>query len=119
MRSAINSQLRTALTVFLSIELKKAFIEALTCRPAVQGAGDFQVRSVLTRPVPLAGKYAAACRQLGAELGVPVLDLWTQLQTGPEWSRYLSDGLHLSPAGNLATFQLLLQLINDEFSFLR
>ena len=66
-----------------------------------------------------AGKYAAACRALGGELGVPVLDLWTQLQTAPHWSTYLADGLHLSPAGNAAAFQLLHQLIDDHFPALR
>lgn len=76
------------------------------------------IRAILLY-VSILGKYAAACRALGGELGVPVLDLWTQLQTAPHWSTYLSDGLHLSPAGNLAAFQLLLQLIGDHFPALR
>ena len=66
-----------------------------------------------------AGRYAAACRELGAELGVPVLDLWTQMQANPKWRSYLSDGLHLSPAGNLAAYNALQRLINKEFPALR
>ena len=65
------------------------------------------------------GQYAAACRKLGLQLGVPVLDLWTQLQTQPDWNTHLSDGLHLSAAGNEAVYLLLSQLIREQFPALR
>ena len=66
-----------------------------------------------------AGQYAAACQKLGLQLGIPVLDLWTQLQTQPDWNSYLSDGLHLSAAGNEAVYVLLTQLIRDQLPALR
>ncbi len=53
------------------------------------------------------------------QLGVPVLDLWTQLQTQPDWNTQLSDGLHLSAAGNEAVYLLLSQLIREHFPALR
>ena len=66
------------------------------------------------------GQYAAACRDLGAELGVPVLDAWTHMQKQANWtSRYLSDGLHLTPEGNQALYYALKQLIDDSFPALQ
>jgi lysophospholipase L1-like esterase len=48
-----------------------------------------------------------------------VLDLWTELQTQPDWNSHLSDGLHLSAAGNEAVYVLLIQLIRDQLPGLR
>ena len=48
-----------------------------------------------------------------------MLDLWTEMQTQPDWNLYLSDGLHLSTAGNEAVYTLLSQLVRDQFPALR
>lgn len=65
------------------------------------------------------GAYAAACRAVGTEEGVPVLDIWTEFQKNPEWRTYLSDGLHLTPSGNAALFELLMALIEKQLLQLR
>ncbi|KAG8538195.1 hypothetical protein GDO81_023144 [Engystomops pustulosus] len=59
------------------------------------------IGSKLNRVNSVTGTYAKACVQVGAECGVDVLDLWTLMQEGgSDYSVYLSDGLHLSDAGN-------------------
>ncbi|GAB4816964.1 hypothetical protein N2152v2_004010 [Parachlorella kessleri] len=66
------------------------------------------------------GQYAKACIELGQELGLPVLDLWSALQAEEGWQRgLLEDGLHLTQAGNQRVAQLLLKLIEQEFPKLR
>uniref|UniRef100_UPI00358EF4A1 isoamyl acetate-hydrolyzing esterase 1 homolog n=1 Tax=Myxine glutinosa TaxID=7769 RepID=UPI00358EF4A1 len=46
------------------------------------------------------GKYAAACMRVAAQAQTSSLDLWTLMQHElHNWQDYLSDGLHLSPAG--------------------
>jgi isoamyl acetate esterase len=42
--------------------------------------------------------------QVATAAGLPVVDLWTRLQAIENWPLLLSDGLHLSPAGNQAVF---------------
>ena len=67
-----------------------------------------------------AGRYAAACRDLGAELGLPVLDLWTELQAEADWAtRLLCDGLHLTEAGNRRVGELLVRAVQARWPELR
>lgn len=48
-----------------------------------------------------AGLYAQACVQAAGQCGAASLDLWTLMQReGQDFSAFLSDGLHLSEAGN-------------------
>lgn len=47
-------------------------------------------------------------------MGVPVVDLWTRLQERAEWRALLSDGLHLSDAGNEAVFGELQRCLDEE-----
>lgn len=62
-----------------------------------------------------AGRYASVCKEVAAELGVPVLDLWTQFQARDGWqTRLLCDGLHLSDEGNTTVYELLQQLVNRQ-----
>jgi lysophospholipase L1-like esterase len=49
--------------------------------------------------------YRAAVRRLGAELGVPVVDLGQQLLATPAWLS--ADGVHPAPAGNTILAQLI------------
>jgi lysophospholipase L1-like esterase len=60
-----------------------------------------------------AGRYAAAALAAAAEAGVPSLDLWSRLQEEEAgWEeRLLSDGLHLSPAGNARVGELVLEAV--------
>ena len=48
-------------------------------------------------------------------MDVPVVDLWTQLQKQSQWQAFLSDGLHLSDAGNAAVFEQLRDCIETVF----
>ena len=65
------------------------------------------------------GRYAAAVRKLGSELGIPVLDLWTELQKQQSWQSHLSDGLHFLPSGSTAVYHLLQAKINEALPHLR
>ena len=43
-----------------------------------------------------------------------MVDLWTQLQARPQWQQLLSDGLHLSDAGNAAVFAELQACLEEQ-----
>lgn len=79
----------------------------------VQVQGQIEIAQTPERTNANTQKYVEACKAAGAELGVPVLDIWTKMQEQPEWeTEYLSDGLHLTPAGNQFLFDNLQELIN-------
>jgi lysophospholipase L1-like esterase len=79
-------------------------------------------------------KYATACRQVGEELDVPILDLWTIFMQKAGWEggswgsligskavpksqvldNLLSDGLHFTPAGYQIVFEELVNLIQTQ-----
>ncbi|KAI3438645.1 hypothetical protein D9Q98_001067 [Chlorella vulgaris] len=68
----------------------------------------------------VAGQYAAAVEEVGAELGLPCLNLWQAFQAEQDWQhRLLSDGLHLTAEGNACLYRLLQQLIDQRFPALR
>lgn len=78
--------------------------------------GD-QATGQLERTLELSGKYADGAREAAHELGVPCLDLWTRMQRdaageGERWREFLSDGLHLSAAGNRFVGDALLDTID-------
>ncbi|KAF0691572.1 Aste57867_17240 [Aphanomyces stellatus] len=58
----------------------------------------------------MAGEYAAACRAVGTNEHVPVIDLWTRTQ-GAECDSFFSDGLHLSAKGNVVVYEALTEAI--------
>jgi isoamyl acetate esterase len=67
-----------------------------------------------------AGQYANAVVRLGAELDVPVVNLWQEFQKKENWARdLLCDGLHLTPKGNTLVGNLVLECINTNFSSLQ
>lgn len=79
-----------------------------------------EATSIAERTNSVTGQYAAAAKQLAGDLGLPVLDLWTAIQKHESWqSRYLEDGLHFTPAGNKAVFDLLLETLRGAFPHLR
>ncbi|OQR95528.1 hypothetical protein ACHHYP_00082 [Achlya hypogyna] len=55
------------------------------------------------------GTYAAMCKTVGADLGLPVIDLWTPMQGVQK--EMLVDGLHFSAAGNAFVHGKLLETI--------
>lgn len=72
----------------------------------------------LERTLELSGQYAKAMTEVAKELELPCLDVWTMMQddsssTTQPWQEYLSDGLHLSAAGNKFVGEALIDLIND------
>ena len=85
---------------------------------AVRWGADFDGLPERTNAV--AGTYAAACRAVAAELGVPCVDAWTRFQTLPAWREtLLNDGLHFAPAGDEALFQALTEVIDEKLPHLR
>ncbi|KAL0053262.1 hypothetical protein WJX82_003464 [Trebouxia sp. C0006] len=64
--------------------------------------------------------YAAAVVELGKELQLPVVDLWTSMQAQRDWqTQLLCDGLHFTPAGNRFVYQQLQPAINKAYPKLR
>lgn len=79
-------------------------------------------------------KYAAACRAVGQELGLPVIDLWTTFMIKAGWqegstdaligskeaprsqvlAELLSDGLHFTPAAYQLVFEMLVNVIQAQ-----
>jgi lysophospholipase L1-like esterase len=67
-----------------------------------------------------AGKYANAVVALGAEVGVPVVNLWQEFQKLDNWGEeLLNDGLHLTPKGNTLVGTLVLESISKNYSALQ
>ena len=65
-------------------------------------------------------EYANAVVELGQEVQLPVLDLWTLMQQQPSWQEeLLCDGLHFTQAGNRFVYKHLGRLINKAFPDLR
>ncbi|XP_028405994.1 isoamyl acetate-hydrolyzing esterase 1 homolog isoform X2 [Dendronephthya gigantea] len=60
--------------------------------------------------------YAKACLEIGSELGVEVLDLWTETQKVENWKKLLLDGLHLSVEGNRFVSQALIPILDRKLS---
>ncbi|OQR91529.1 hypothetical protein THRCLA_22455 [Thraustotheca clavata] len=49
--------------------------------------------------------YATRCKQVGSNLGIPVIDLWTGMQGNQ--SEMIIDGLHLNTSGDNYVYNLL------------
>lgn len=76
--------------------------------------------SVAERTNNYTQRYAAAVVQLGQELKLPAVDLWSSMQTQPDWqSSFLCDGLHLTPAGNSFVYDQLQSVIDQAYPHLR
>ncbi|OQV00246.1 hypothetical protein CLAIMM_05770 [Cladophialophora immunda] len=78
--------------------------------------------------------YASACRTVGREMGIPVLDLWTIFMNKAGWwegspgaltgskkaprnevlGKLLNDGLHLTARGYKLMYEELVQVIKDQ-----
>lgn len=71
----------------------------------------------LERTLELSGQYARTLMEVAKELNLPFLDVWTKMQdsssSSKPWQENLSDGLHLSAAGNKFVGEALIDLIAD------
>lgn len=95
-------------------------------------AADPTFPDVVTRKASTTGQYASAVRQLGHELGIPVVDIWSALidraggnaaddQSLPIGSfecprnealqKFFTDGLHLAPSGYEVLYEELMAVI--------
>ncbi len=81
--------------------------------------GEQEAARLPERTNAVAGEYAKAVKQLGEELGIPVVDLWSNIQMQPLWQAYLSDGLHFTSTGNAAVYHLVQAKINEALPQLR
>ena len=59
--------------------------------------------------------YAAACVRVGAETGIPTLDLHSELLAQDDWKALLGDGLHPNAKGGEAIFRAVRGAINVHF----
>mmetsp|Transcript_6450 Transcript_6450/g.40308 ORF Transcript_6450/g.40308 Transcript_6450/m.40308 type:complete len:253 (+) Transcript_6450:3265-4023(+) len=62
------------------------------------------------------GEYARCCVEVGKQLRVPTIDLWTAFQQDDGWEKHLTDGLHLSASGQEKVYQMLMETIQAHFS---
>jgi len=64
--------------------------------------------------------YVEACKAVGQEFNIPVIDNWTTLGgDSAERGDYLRDGLHLNEQGNQQVFRNIVGLIGDKYPHLR
>lgn len=65
-------------------------------------------------------KYANACKAVGKELSVPVVDLFEGMQGPVSWGpKLFNDGLHFTPDGQRMVFHLLLDCINQNYPHIK
>jgi lysophospholipase L1-like esterase len=65
-----------------------------------------------------AREYGDKVKQVGAELDCHVVDTWEVLSGGMdknEFSKYLSDGLHLNESGNRLVYQAFMELLQEKY----
>jgi lysophospholipase L1-like esterase len=71
------------------------------------------------RTLDVTATYAAACAAVAQELGCPVVDTFGEFQRDPQWrASHLNDGLHFAPAGDEATYTLLMDVIAKQLPHL-
>lgn len=67
----------------------------------------------------IARDYGREAIRVAEQLGCSVLDSWEVLGgDGPDYGKYLSDGLHLSESGNVLLFEGLMKLIRTKHASL-
>ena len=75
--------------------------------------GD-KATGVLERTLENTGKYAEACRRVGLDNTIPVVDLFDSMQQVDDFGRYFHDGLHFSEEGHkFVELQVLLTIQED------
>jgi len=101
----------------------------------VQRYGIEKATGKLERTLHLSGQYADAVSNVAIDLGVPCLNTWKEMQDSgsdptesidsqshqsrlnneQHWSKYLSDGLHLSREGNVFVGRRVVDIVNKYF----
>jgi len=72
------------------------------------------------RSLEHAQEYAAAVLDLGKQLQLPVVDLFSRLQLIPDWqTQLLKDGLHFTTAGSMAVWQELKTVLETQLPELK
>lgn len=71
----------------------------------------------IDRSLAVTAEYAEACKQVGLEMNVPVVDIFNSIQAVPGWEAkaILKDGLHLTPAGNQVVYEGVKAAIRANF----
>ncbi|KAH8117590.1 SGNH hydrolase [Phellopilus nigrolimitatus] len=74
----------------------------------------------LDRAFAVTAEYAQKVRQIGLQERIPVLDAWQALwdvagQKEEALNMYLTDGLHLAPAGYSVVYDELIKIIEENF----
>eukprot|EP01064_Diplonema_japonicum_P035921 TRINITY_DN7914_c0_g1_i3.p1 TRINITY_DN7914_c0_g1~~TRINITY_DN7914_c0_g1_i3.p1 ORF type:complete len:244 (+),score=37.50 TRINITY_DN7914_c0_g1_i3:226-957(+) len=60
-------------------------------------------------------RYAVQAGKTAAKLGLPSLDLHTNMTALPDWEGFFRDGLHLSPKGNEVVYDLLISAVEAAY----
>ncbi len=85
----------------------------------VERWGAEKATGKLERTLELSGQYASIVEKVAVELKYPCLHVWKLMQdslpNNQEWSKYLSDGLHLSREGNMFVGENLVKLIKEKY----
>ncbi|XP_022922525.1 GDSL esterase/lipase At5g62930 [Cucurbita moschata] len=75
--------------------------------------GD-KARELPERSNEVTGLYAKQCLELAKEMGLLAIDLWSKLQETEGWQKkFLRDGLHFTPEGNVILHQELEKVLNE------
>ncbi|XP_057422032.1 GDSL esterase/lipase At5g62930-like isoform X1 [Lotus japonicus] len=71
-------------------------------------------RKLPERTNEAAGQYANACVEIAKEMGVPYINLWSKMQETDGWqTKFLRDGLHLTPEGNAVVYQEVIKVFDE------
>ena len=108
-------------TVMKSSTISSRFNKTEKCEFCAQRSSTpVTADSVAERTNDYTKSYASAVVQLGQELQLPVVDLWTEMQLEPDWqTNLLCDGLHLTSAGNTFVYEHLQPAIDNSFPLCR
>ena len=114
------TNLRKIIEIILNYGVKKENIILIT-PPKIdhQKWSDFLARMQPGQVAPhhdnLVKDYANACLGLSKEMGLKCVDLNGAMSKSADYSKYLYDGLHLSPEGGKLFFENLKPIIDDMF----
>ncbi|KAK8521468.1 hypothetical protein V6N12_005371 [Hibiscus sabdariffa] len=73
-----------------------------------------EAMKLLDRTNENAGVYAKGCVEVGGELGIPSINIWSKMQETDGWQKkYLSDGLHLTAQGNAVVFEQVVRVFKE------
>ncbi|KAL5710272.1 GDSL esterase/lipase wdl1 [Ranunculus cassubicifolius] len=96
---------------------EKTRIIFLTCPPVNEEylrKNQSSFLSELKRSSEDCGKYSQACIEVGRDVGIKVIDLWTAFQKKDNWENLcFTDGVHLSSEGSLIVVNEILNVLKE------